>query len=559
MPQIASSGIHVITTTIPIAHSFDQNACSKLNCLSAACLSHLLSTLFANISTKLQHLCNPSVKNCRSYHQASTSSILNFCEIYVRRGVGSQTMPPNSAFSLVWSHDRIRDIFLSLTPKEDLASLRLVCHDFSAKAAPFLFQEVKVTFRSSTFAKQSRVAALERVGHYVKSFHFNMPHSNDTFLAPLIDPATGEEVRFIYEPHIQVPKNPKSRSSTPSYGSWEMTDLLVKQYQPLFHAAANVPAFIRAFSTLNNLTHLKISCPHQELSQRYRRSVVDYALISVRIAVERCGLLSLDHLSLVDIHAAAMLYLNPNMGFGTSPRSLRRWKQIRQLTISVDSIRSAASTSADHLKHLQSYLNIFSSYLRVLDFRWQGDRCPCPIALHAEGPMKAPSPPVACPSTYRSCSKPIRFSRLRTLRVENTMAHASQIARFISRHHRAVRHTKRLRLEFDNTILCSGTWDEALEPLTQMSGSESWKSSSEESIEGAMEEFMDVPIMLGSVDIKQEHLHKFWDTHVRERTSKPYYSGLYGLQKAGAKTRELLFGTEEHMRKLFSSTMLGWR
>ena len=468
-------------------------------------------------------------------------------------------MPPGSKFFPLLSHDRIRDTFLSLTPREDLASLRLVCHDLSTKAAPFLFQEMKVTFRSSTFAKQPRMAALERVGHHVKTFHFNMPHSNETFLAPLIDPATGDEITFIYEPDTSIPKNPKSRSSTPSYGSWEMTDLLVKQYQPLFHAAANVPSFIRAFSNLTNLTHLQISCPKQEVSQRYRRSIVDYALISVRIAVERCRLSWLDSLSLIDIHPAALLYLNPSMGFGTSPRSLRKWKQIQQLTISMDSIRPVTSSSADHLKHLQSYLSLFSSCLRMLDFRWLGDRCPCPVTLNTDEQMKAPSPTAACPSTCRLSPKPIRFSRLRTLKVENTIADASQIARFISRHHRAVRHTKRLRLDFDDTILRSGTWDEALEPLTQMSGSESWKSSSEESVQGAVEEFMDVPIMLGSVDIKQEHLHKVWETHVRERTSKPCCSGLYGLQRASARTRELLFGTEEHMKKFFNLTMLGWR
>ena len=471
----------------------------------------------------------------------------------------SYKMAPRSAFLQFWSVDRIRDSFLANVSKEDLGSLRRVCHDFSARTAPYLFQEVKVIYRSSTFAKQSRMAALERVGHHIRTFHFVMPHSNETFLAPLIDSATGEELNFIYEPYTQVVKDLTTRLSNPSYGSWEMTDLLVKQYPPLFHAAANVPSFIRAFSNLRALKHLKISCPNQEPGQRYRRSIVDYALISVRIAIERNRLLSLDSLSLLDVHPAALLYLNPSMGFGTSPSSLRRWKQVRRLKIRMASVLPTTSSHSDHLKHLNAYLTLFSSCLRQFDFRWLGDRCPCPIALNAETAMRIPSPSLACPSTCHSPLKPLRFSRLRTLTVENTVADAPQIARFISRHHRAVKHTKRLKLNFDDTILRTGTWDEALEPLTQMSGSESWKSSSEESVEEPLEEFMDVPIMFSPVDEKRDPLDKIWDEHVRSGTSKPCYSGMSGFQKAGARTRELLFGTEEHMRKLFSSTVLGWR
>ncbi|KAG8533785.1 uncharacterized protein KY384_001526 [Bacidia gigantensis] len=465
-------------------------------------------------------------------------------------------MPSASAFLKFWRTDRTRDAFLRSLSSKDLASMRVVCHDFADAAAPFLFHDVSITFRSTTFTKHSRLAALERIGHHIKTFQFNIPHSAETLLPPIIDSTTGEEVAFIYEPYTQLTRDPNSRLSIPSYGSWEMTDLLVRQYPPLFHAAANVPSFIKAFSMMQGINHLTIRCPSQEKGQRYRRSIVDYALISVRMAVERNKLLSLDTLSLLDVHPAVALYLNPRVGFGATPNSSRRWRQIRSLNIHMNSVSSHDASATDHYKHLQCYLDIFTPTLRQLDFRWLGDRCHLPITFKAGSLLQkshAPGPPS---SAIRSQgARPLRFARLRHLSVENTIADARQIARFIARHHRAVRHTRRLNLNFHDTILSSGTWDEALEPLTRMSGSDSWKSSSEESSDDSLqesigqesaEEFMDVPIMFSSpVHEKEDLFHKVWDDHVRSRTSKQHISGI------AAKTKELLFGTEEHMRKLF--------
>lgn len=196
----------------------------------------------------------------------------------------------SSAFLQFWWTGRTRESFLSHLDNEELASLRLVCHDFSVRAAPRLFDDLKMTFKTSLFTKPARMAALNRIGHHVRAFTFNMPHSAETFLPPLLDPTTGEEETFIYEPYVQSSRDSASRLSNPTYGSWEMTDMLVKQYSPLFHAAANIPSFIRAFSAMPGLKHLIISCPGQEAGQRYRRSIVDYALISLRIAVERSKL-----------------------------------------------------------------------------------------------------------------------------------------------------------------------------------------------------------------------------------------------------------------------------
>ncbi|KAK4697540.1 hypothetical protein P7C71_g552, partial [Lecanoromycetidae sp. Uapishka_2] len=448
-------------------------------------------------------------------------------------------MHAQSAFLQFWWTDKTRDTFLSCLPKDDLASLRLACHDFGARAAPILFEEISVTFRTSVFTKPTRMAALGRMGHHVKTLHFTIPHGPETFLPPLLDPITGEETTFIYEPYILSSRDPTSRLSIPTYGSWEITDMLVKQYQPLFHAAANVPSFIRAFSAIPNLKHLKVSCPGQEPNQRYRRSIVDYALISLRIAVERSQLSALKALSLLSVHPSAVFYLNPLMGFGASPSSARRWRQIRELRIEMDTI--TLGYPSDHLKLLHSYLQLFSSTIKEFRFRWLGDKAPCPLSLGTEKCLEASSPNQACPRTCHLALRPLQFRRLKVMEVENTMIDASQISSFITSH----RHTLR-DFNFEDTHLRKGTWDEALAPLTRISGSDKWKQNSEE--------VMDVPIMLSPVDLEQDQLNKVWDDHIRCRSSKPLHGALH---RAGAKGRELLFGTEEHMRKFLSG--FSWR
>ena len=471
-------------------------------------------------------------------------------------------MQSNNNFSQIWQCDRVRNNLLSQLPHEDLLSLRLVSHACSSKTAASVFGYIRVNFRSTTFTRQARLAALQRIGHHVRTFHFSMPHGNESFLPPLIDSITGETVDFVYEPYTKANKEPASRLSLPCYGSWEITDLLVRQYPPLFHAAANVPSFIRAFSTLPNLRHLVISCPSQERAQRYRRSIVDYALISVRLAVERNKLPHLRSMSLIDVHPTATLYLNPLMGFGALPNARKRWRQIRHLKMRITSTVTDGLSRQDHLKHLHAYLDLFSSDLRKLDFAWIGSRDACPITSYpsngsdaGEGNLESTWPSFNC-----KMLNILEFPQLRALRITNTIAEGRGIARFISSNRSAVRNTRRLKLKFDDTTLRSGTWDEALEPLTQISGSDSWKSSSEDSSEERpCEESMEVPIMISLPRDSESELHKIWKEHFDCRSPRINHGRLGSLQRAGAKTKELLFGTEEHMRRFFSSTVLGWR
>ena len=410
-------------------------------------------------------------------------------------------MASTSAFLRFWFNERTRENFLSNLPKEDLASLRLACHDFGVKAAPHLFKDLTITFRPNTFTKPARMAALQRVGVNVRSLNFKMTHTSEAFLPPLLDPVTGEEIEFVYEPYCQVNRNSNDRLSVPTYGSWEMTDLLVKQYPPLFHAAANVPSFNRAFSTLPNINHLTISTPGQEAAQRYRRSAVDYALISVRIAVERSPLRHLSSLSLLSIHALAVHYLNPTMGCGALPNSVRRWRQIRNLTIHMDTIPTDAisydpspkcpiDTGTDHLKLLHAYLQTFAPSLERLTFHWYGPKGFFPLALSSEACLLPPSPGLACPRRCHLDLRPLKVDKLIFMEVDNVTTSASQVSSFILAHRRSIS-----EFNFEGTTLREGTWDDALAPLTRMSGSEAWKRKANE--------VMDVPLVLSPIDAEE--------------------------------------------------------
>ena len=450
----------------------------------------------------------------------------------------------SSAFIPFWLCDRPRDTFLSYVPRDDLLSLRLACYDFSVRAAPHLFKDITVNFREKIFSKPARMAALSRIGKHVQTLKFNIPHSGKTFLPPLVD-TSGVEVPFVYEPYVGSTKDPATRNSLPTYGSWEMNDLLVKQYPPLFHDAAKVSAFIQAFSAIPNLRLLEVSCPGQPSEERQRRSVVDYALISLRIAVERSNLSHLETLTLSPIHPGALQYLNPSFGFGANPRCTKCWRQIRQLNIHMDTIESGSPV--DHLKFLHSYLQKFAPVLTELNFRWQGsseNKGPCPVSLATESCIQATSPSHECHERCRLPLPCLRFERLRDVEIMNIFPDSPQIKGFIRKHRRTLESLKLNGVKFR-----LGDWDDALSPLTEISHSEKWKETAEE--------VMDVPLMLSPLDFEQDQRIRAWTDRVRSRTSssKPLQGALH---RASAKGKEFLFGTEEHMRRLLSGTILSW-
>ena len=269
-----------------------------------------------------------------------------------------------SAFARFWQTDLTREAFLEYAKQDDLCSLRLVSREIAEDVATKLFKTLTVNFDIGSFTRRSRMLGLDSIGYHVKHLQFVLPHSDATFLPPLIDPETLDKITFLYEPRNINESRPSSSSSDSSpckYGSWEMNDLLVRQYPPLFHAATNTTSFIRAFNAMPCLRRLTISCPDMLASQRYRRSAVDYALSSLRLAVETVNPPFLDTLSLDPIYPAATFYLRPHTGLGTSPASTRVWHRIRDVDIKMQNFVDTEDDTTDHLKILHTYLQNFRS------------------------------------------------------------------------------------------------------------------------------------------------------------------------------------------------------
>ena len=436
-------------------------------------------------------------------------------------------------FARVWRNHLIRDCLVSYTSQDDLKTLRLVNQELALDAAPYLFSHVNLHFTTNTFSRQARLLALERIGHYTKTLSFHMPHSAETFLPPLIAPDTLEEVRFLYEPHIRTsrPVSSSSDSSDSKYGSWEMSDLLIKHYPPLFHAATNSTAFTRAIAALPYLQKLQISCPGQRQDQRYRRDVVDFALTSLRIAVEQVSPPDLQSLCLNEMHPASVFYLRPQISLGCSPASTKVWRRIKTLEMTMDSFPFDRDMQSDHLKILHTYLQSFTQ-LEHLDFKWLGDKGPCPLSLHAEPCTTRPSSldcANVCPRSSASPScKPIKFRHLQSMRLHNASLDSEQAARFITTH-RKVLH----EFSFDDCHLRSGTWDDALAPLSRLAGNQDWKQKS------LQEEVMDVPLVLSHPETPRQvervtsHL---WDDPSRRSR------GIDAIRKLSLKTKDMLPG-----------------
>ena len=382
--------------------------------------------------------------------------------------VCSLVLSDSSTFLKFWLTDRCREHLISALPKQDLANLRLVCHDFSARAAPTLFQDMRITFRSGVLTRPARLAALDRLGHHVKHLTFSIPHNTESSLPPLIHPETGEEVNFTYTPQTYAPNTHQAK-----YGDEDITELLAHQYPPLFHAATNVPAFIRALSCFVHLKHLEVSCPGSEAYSVHqsRRSTVDFALISIRIAIEKNCMNALDTLTLSPIHPEGLFSLSPLSSCGTTPASVKRWASIKHLLISTPASPPWQSPQGEQpryaSKHLTSYLSTFQPTLQTLSFAWLG-------ASKGLLPFHNPTSPSTTqhrspahhysPAHHRnrnpSTDGTLHFPQITTLSITNAQTKASSL-RALAIHHSPTLQT----LELTNVELTSGTWEEAFAPL----------------------------------------------------------------------------------------------
>ncbi|KAI1418492.1 hypothetical protein F5Y13DRAFT_176573 [Hypoxylon sp. FL1857] len=358
------------------------------------------------------------------------------------------------AFYCLWQKEQIRETLFELLSNQDICNVRLASSACCNLVTKRLFLRTHLTFSAHTFTRQSRIEALSRVGQHIEHLTFYFPHSDATFLPPLIHPESGREISFLYKPHTSM----ASVLERPKFANSGLGEILTQQYPPLFHAASNVP-------------HLTIKTPGQDPRERYRRDIVDYALISLRISLERAPLRKLTKLSLSAVHPSAFIYLRHAVGFGCLPSAARRWKQIRKLRISVESWNFyGPSPGLDHLKMIDDYIRDFSSNLEKLTFTWLGQKGPCPLSLAAD-PLFAPprssqklfhevtspmSPLPPAPSR-----KPIVLKKVRYMALRNMTLNAPQVAAMVAAHQHIVR-----EYDFENSVLINDdSWDDALAPL----------------------------------------------------------------------------------------------
>ncbi|KAI0012717.1 hypothetical protein F4779DRAFT_567674 [Xylariaceae sp. FL0662B] len=386
------------------------------------------------------------------------------------------------AFYCLWQKERTRETLFELLSKEDICNVRLASSACCNLVTKRLFLRTHLTFSAHSFTRQTRIQALSRIGHHIEHLTFYFPHSNASFLPPLIHPETGREISFLYKPHTSM----ASVLERPKFANSELGEVLTQQYPPLFHAASNVPSFINAMKHLPNMRHLTIKTPGQDPKERYRRDIVDYALISLRISVERVPLKKLTKLSLSSVHPSAFIYLRHGTGFGCLPSAARRWQQIRKMHISVESWDFyGPSPGLDHLKIIDDYIRNFSTSLEKLTFTWLGRKGPCPLSLAAD-PLFAPprssqklfhevtSPMSPLPPT--PARKSIVCRKLRYLAVRNATMNAPQVANLVATHKHNVR-----EFDFENVVLINNdSWDDALAPLMEKTprGGDHWSRHS---------------------------------------------------------------------------------
>ena len=408
-----------------------------------------------------------------SNHRTTHPKTSSHCPRHAKANMAPNTKP-QADFYCLWKDETIRERLFDLLDKSDLCAVRATNSTFSALLTKRLFLRTHLTFTANTFTKQTRISALSRIGHHIEHLTFSFPHSDATFLPPLIHPTTGHEISFLYHPITSM----TAALFRPKFTSTELGQILTEQYPPLFHAASNVPSFINAIRHLPNMRHLTIKTPGQDPKERYRRDCVDYALISLRISLERAPLTKFSKLSLSGVHPTAFNYLRhtPGSGYGVSPSAERRWRQIRKLYISVESwdFYHPTSPGLDHLKIMDEFIRWFAPRLEKFSFTWDGhQKGPCPIAL-GEDPLFAPAggkkqrkklfnelTDSMSPLPERPMRREMDMPRLKYLSVRNATMNASQVNGLVKRHMRTVK-----EFQFEEVLLVGeGTWDEALKPL----------------------------------------------------------------------------------------------
>jgi hypothetical protein len=388
------------------------------------------------------------------------------------RSTCSLILCSNPSFLEFWNLEACRGGLLRHLAPSDLSALRLVCHGISEQVTDQAFSSIDITFRARTFSKSARLAALQRIGHYIKDVTFHLPRNTDTRLPPLVDPYSGEQKEFVWKPSAAT------STKRPRYGTTEIADLLIRQYPPLFHAATNVQSFINAMSSLTNLQHLRVSClgAEEAIPRRAQGTdIMQVALTSLLYAVERAKFKHLDTVTLSNIWHTDIIALS-SLSKCANPGSAKRWSNVRILDISV-SLGFHSPIKNDQLKLLREYIRGYRG-LRRFSFQWIGARGLSPLPeLLIEQKNTHPAFRDASLSTSAAL-----FPHLEYLTLNNVIISAPQIQRLLQTHKSTLK-----EVDLENVVLKDGNWHDA---LATMDGVDVKTKAPHTAEEG------DVPIML---------------------------------------------------------------
>jgi hypothetical protein len=278
----------------------------------------------------------------------------------------------------VCSYDTVIERLFRYLSRQDICCLRLASSAYRDLVTARLFADLVLTFRLGSLAHPSRIPALSRIGHHVIRLTVTFLHSEDTLLPRLVYAESGEEVQFRYTP----------RGLTPAFvvqspilcTQPELERVLKLNFPPLFHQSIDIRPFWCLFAKLPNLHRLAIRILGQARDHS-RKDSVDYALISLRMALEHSSLINLTELSLYG-QPRSFLYLRPVPGYGSSPRSGRCWWRIRQLSVTVSGAHGACSAAASSLVADVVCGFVVRGNLEMLSLSWHGTyRGPCLAAM----------------------------------------------------------------------------------------------------------------------------------------------------------------------------------
>ncbi|KAI7360741.1 hypothetical protein KC336_g21936, partial [Hortaea werneckii] len=247
-----------------------------------------------------------------------------------------------------------------------------------------------------------------------------------------------------------IPRVERSNAQNPKYGDVATTEALTRQYPAIFHASTNASAFVRTLSALPNLEHLAVDCPGYRSGAKGARNTVDFALISLRFAVERINCHTLQSLSLTSMVPNGLQYLMPHAGYGTTPASTRVWSRIQHLTL-----RLITQGDRKEQQIVHRYLRSFHERLTTLSVCWEGHRGPFPlISLPHTATTKARASRVSH-KDQTAVQPSIRFARLKQLSVCNAQASAADITTLIGSNNKTLH-----EVELQDVELTEGEWQD---------------------------------------------------------------------------------------------------